>query len=189
MYPDRPQISLSYCRSVFPMTRVLTQQARWYAMYTRSHHEKSAYELLLRDKIEAYLPLQTTLKQWSDRKKKVSIPLFSCYLFVHITPGEYYKPLNIQGIVRYVTFEGKAVSIPDKQIVLIKNMLEQNIELEEFPGKIVRGYRVEIKSGPFSGMTGELIRYANNTRVILRIEEINKALLVNIPLHYLKQIS
>jgi len=84
----------------------------WYAVYTRSRTEKQTQELLLRSGIEVYLPLVKNLKQWSDRKKWVEEPLFRSYLFVHISPAEYYDVLNIPGAVRYITFEGKAVAIP-----------------------------------------------------------------------------
>jgi transcriptional antiterminator RfaH len=162
------------------------ETACWYAVYTRPHHEKNVCRQLLRQNIVAYLPLQTTIRQWSDRKKKVSIPLFSCYVFVCVNMKEYYMIVNTPGIVRYITFEGKAVAIPEKQIQLIKNILEQGIEVEETPGDINTGAKVEIIAGPLTGICGELIDFSGKKRVILRIEEINKSLLVNVPLNILK---
>jgi transcription antitermination factor NusG len=162
------------------------ETARWYAVYTRPHHEKIVCRQLLEQNLVAYLPLLTTLKQWSDRKKKVSIPLFSCYLFVFVNMKEYYKVVNIDGIVRYVTFAGKAVAIPEKQIQLIKNILEQGIEVEETPEDINTGAKVEIIAGPLTGICGELVDYSGKKRVIIRIEEMEKSMLVNVPLHILK---
>jgi transcriptional antiterminator RfaH len=188
MQPVSKQITKAGIGATNLRSAILLQKKKWYAIYTRPHHEKKIYQQLQKEGIESYLPLQTIIRQWSDRKKKVSEPLFSCYLFVHITLKDYYSVLNTDGVVRYVTFEGKAVIIPEKQIQLIKNLLGEELDIEEYNVKLGRGSKVEIKSGPFTGLTGELIQYANNTRVILQIEEINKALLVNIPLNYLKQI-
>jgi len=172
-------------RSVIPST----PQKCWYAVYTRHHHEKKTFELLQKRKIEAYLPLQTTLKQWGDRKKKVSEPFFSCYLFVHITQREYYTVLSLPGTLHYIAFEGKATAIPDKQIQLIKNLLEQDIEIEELSETFQKGARVEIKAGPLTGIEGELLENAGKKRVIIRIEEINKAILVNVPLDFLRLVD
>jgi transcription antitermination factor NusG len=189
MQPISNHIIKTEANTINFRTGLLIQQKSWYALYTRPHHEKKVFEQLQKERLEAFLPLQVSLKQWSDRKKKVSEPLFSCYLFVKIAPKEYYKTLNIPGIVRFITFAGKAVSIPESKIELIKNLLVQDIELEEIVGELQRGAKVEVRSGPFIGLIGELIKYANSTRVIIRIQEINKVILVNIPLNYLRKIS
>jgi transcriptional antiterminator RfaH len=157
----------------------------WYAVYTRPHHEKKVFAQLEQGRIEAFLPLQTTIKQWNDRKKKISEPLFSCYLFVHITSRDYYSVLNLNGVVRYVTFEGKAVTIPEKQIRLVQNLLEHNLEVGEPKERLLNGTMVEIKAGPLTGISGELVEYLGNKRVIIKIEELKKALWVNVPLQYL----
>jgi transcription antitermination factor NusG len=158
----------------------------WYAIYTKPRHEKKIYARLLQEHVEAYLPLQTTIRQWSDRKKKVSEPLFRCYVFVYISNKDYFRVLCFNGVVRYVTFEGKAVTIPAKQIQLIRNLLDQDMIIEESSDPIPMGAKVEIIAGPLTGVTGELLENAGKRRVIIRIEEINKALLVNVPLSYLK---
>jgi transcriptional antiterminator RfaH len=165
-----------------------TMKPCWFALYTRPYHEKKVFEQLQLEKIEAYLPLQTTLRQWVDRKKKISVPLFSCYLFVYVTAKEYYTVLNVPGVVRYITFEGKAVPIPEKQIQLIKSLLEQDIETIEALENIPTGTMVEIIVGPLTGVVGELVDYASKKRVIIRIEEICKSILVNVPLQYLKLV-
>jgi|WetSurSiteA1Bulk_404760.scaffolds.fasta_scaffold00720_6 transcriptional antiterminator RfaH len=169
--------------------RHLLKQLNWYALYTRPRHEKKIYAKLKQENIEAFLPLQTTIRQWSDRKKKVSEPLFSCYVFVFISTKDYYRILNLNGVVRFVTFEGKAVAIPEKQIKIIRMLLEQDIEIEDTKEPIAKGSRVEIKIGPLSGISGELLESAGKRRVIIRIEEINKTLLVNVPLNYLRLID
>jgi transcriptional antiterminator RfaH len=163
--------------------------SNWYAIYTKPHHEKKIAEQLLHDHIEAYLPLRTTLKQWSDRKKKISEPLFSCYIFVRIKPNEYFKVLNVPGVVRYITFEGKAVPIPDSQILLIKNLLEFELETPEFSVAMQTGDLVEIVAGPLMGIRGEMIEFSGKKRIIIRIKEIDKSILINIPVRLLRQLN
>jgi transcription antitermination factor NusG len=103
----------------------------WYALYTNPRSEKRAHAELISKGIDSYLPLQRTLKQWSDRKKWVEEPLFRSYLFVYIPQNQYFEVLNTPGVVRYVTFEGKAVPIPPKQIEAIKYFLSGQETLQE----------------------------------------------------------
>jgi transcription antitermination factor NusG len=165
------------------------QQKKWYAIFTRPRYEKRVYEQLQKQGIEAYLPLQITIRQWSDRKKKVSEPLFSCYLFVNITLKDYYRVLNTDGVVRYIAFEGKAVSIPENQIRLIQNLLTMDYDISETMQFLPQGTRVAIKAGPLIGIIGELVEYAGRKRVIIRIDEICKSIWVNVPLHFLSLVD
>jgi transcription antitermination factor NusG len=157
----------------------------WYAVYTRPQHEKKIFIQLQRQNINAYLPLKTTIRHWSDRRKKVSLPLFSCYLFVNITLKDYYKVLNIPGIVRYVTFEGKAIAIPERQLQMIRNLLAYDEETTEISVPRTIGTMVKIVKGPLTGISGKLIEFAGKKRVVISIEEIGKCIMVNIPLKFL----
>ncbi len=164
-------------------------QKKWHVIYTRPHHEKSIFRELQRDNIEAYLPLLTTLKQWSDRKKKVTEPLFSCYMFVNVSLKEYYQVLYVPGVIRYITFEGTAAVLSEKKINTIKKLVENGYEPEELTQPMQIGQKVMITAGPLTGMDGELIFYSNRKRVIVRVDEINKCLSVNVPQHYLKLVG
>ncbi len=160
--------------------KIAKKATKWYAVYCKSNHEKKVYTKLLEANIECYLPLQTTVRQWSDRKKKVSLPLFSCYVFVKVGLKDYYTVLNITGVFAYVCFEGRPAPIPDRQINILKCLLESKIKVENFTENIPKGTNVRITCGPLKGITGELVKYLGKNRVVVRIEEINKTLLVNI---------
>ncbi|NJK87221.1 MAG: hypothetical protein HC906_15810 [Bacteroidales bacterium] len=75
---------------------MVASSKRWYAVYTRSRAEKKVYEELLRIKVEAYLPIISTLKQWSDRKKKVNEPLIRSLCFRKILPKKIF--------IKFMTF-------------------------------------------------------------------------------------
>ncbi len=177
---------ISYDTHTIKRTTFLPQ---WYAVYTRHCHEKKVYNQLQQMEIDTYLPLRTTIRQWKDRKKKVSLPLFSCYVFVNITKKKYYNVLNIPGVVRFVTFEGKAVAIPEKQIRIVKNLLEQDIEVEEVQDNLYNGAKVEIQAGPLTGISGELICFAGRKRVIIRLDEIGKSMVASVPMHLLRLVG
>ncbi|MBC7126259.1 MAG: UpxY family transcription antiterminator [Bacteroidales bacterium] len=160
------------------------ESAKWFAVYTKPRNEKKVYARLVEKGIETFLPLQKKLKQWSDRKKLVDEPLFRSYIFVHIDLKRYYDVLNTQGVVRYITFEGKAVPIPDRQIDQIKQLLVQDIELEAVEGQIEPGTRVEVRFGSLQGIEGEMVEHAGKKKVVIRIDHISHSLLVTLPAEY-----
>ncbi len=106
--------------------KTANMKKKWYAIYTKSRNEKKLATNLKARGIEVYLPLLKTLKQWSDRKKWVEIPLFRSYLFVHILDKEYLDVLQTDGVVRFITFRKERIPIPESQILAVKSYLEED---------------------------------------------------------------
>lgn len=157
------------------------RKPHWLAAYTKPRNEKKVLDRLLAEGYEVYLPLQKKMKQWSDRKKLIEEPLLRSYIFVKITEKEYSKVLNIAGVVRYVSFEGKAAPIPDKQIEMLKMFLGQQWEIETLEESIEPGDNVEIRVGTLSGIHGELVKHQGKNKVIVEIDHISHRLLVTLP--------
>jgi transcription antitermination factor NusG len=162
----------------------------WHALYTRSRHEKRVYDELIYDEIEAYLPLHTVIKQWSDRKKKVEEPMIRSYVFVKISEKEYYDVLNIPAAVRYVTFEGKAASIPEWQIDVMKKALEYNLPHYYSNEIYAKGEKIKITDGPLCGREGEVVHDTNGKqKVIIRIANIGYSMVVESPVSIVKKVK
>ena len=154
----------------------------WYAIRVKSRSEKKVYSDLLELEIEAYLPLHRKLRQWSDRKKWIEMPLISGYVFVYISRKEYEPVLRIFNVVSYVYFEGKAAIIREGDIDLLKRMLGQiEVELEITSEQLKPGQMVEIISGPLLGVIGELIEFQGKNKVALRIPPLGYTVLVEAP--------
>jgi transcription antitermination factor NusG len=159
----------------------------WYAIRVKSRSEKKVYSDLIEQGIEAYLPLQRKLRQWSDRKKWVEMPLISGYVFVYISRKEYEIVLRIYNVVCYIYFEGKAAVIRDEDIMLLKRMLgEAEVDLEITVEELKPGQMVEIISGPLIGVIGELIDFKGKNKVALRIPPLGYTVLVEAPEKNLK---
>jgi len=158
----------------------------WYAVYTLPRAEKKAYAELVKKGIDAYLPLQRALKQWSDRKKWVEEPLFRSYIFVNITKNLYFDVLNTTGIVRYITFEGKAVPIPPQQIEAVRFFLSSDDPLPQNIEKFSPGQSVEVIKGPLKGLFGELIQLAGKQKVKVEISAVGQSIFVTIPMSHLR---
>jgi transcriptional antiterminator RfaH len=158
----------------------------WYAAYTKSRAEKKVLAELQRQGIDAYLPLQKKLRQWSDRRKWVEEPLIRCYIFVNIDMNDYYKVLNTRGVVNYITFEGKAVPIPDNQIEVLRKIVATEADVEVSADNFTPGDKVRVVSGPMHGLEGELVNFRGNRRVMVRIDHIGQQLLISIPPGFLE---
>ena len=91
-------------------------EPEWYAVHTRSQHEKSVVSYLHGEGITTFLPLVTEIHRWSDRRKLVELPLFSCYAFVHMpfVPELWAKVLRVSGVLSFVGVRGQGVPIPRK---------------------------------------------------------------------------
>jgi len=163
-----------------PKQQPLTEH--WHAVYVHSRAEKKVHEELKFKGIESFLPLQRKLRQWSDRKKWVEVPLISGYVFVHITRKHYDVVLQIDNVMQYVRFEGKAAVIRDHDIEILKRMLGQSeVEVEITREELLPGMQVEIIAGPMMGIRGELISFRGNNRVALRILPLGFTVLVESP--------
>ena len=141
----------------------------WYAVYTAARAEKKVKERLDQIGIENYLPLRTEYRVWSDRKKKVSVPLISGYIFVHIKEETFVPVLTTPGVVTFLKEKGKAVAIPAEQIA--DEPLE--ISYEDIPA----GTLVEVVRGKLAGFQGEMVQIRDKYRIVLRLEKLGCALI------------
>ncbi len=154
----------------------------WYAVRVKSRSEKKVYADLTEQQIEAYVPLQRKLRQWSDRKKWVEMPLISGYVFVYISRKEYEIVLRTYNVVCYIYFEGKAATIRVEDINLLKRMLgEADIDLAITAEELKPGQKVEIVAGPLIGVVGELINFKGKNKVALRIPPLGYTVLIEAP--------
>ena len=147
----------------------IKENKKWYAIYVKSRNEKKVFKTLDDIGIESFLPLITRMKQWSDRKKKVEEPLFRSYIFVNIPLSDYYKVLNVNGVVKFICFERKPVEVPENQIVAIQKYIAdtdlhdvdyENIDFKE--GELVR-----IKSGQLKDLVGRFVKINGKHRVVI----------------------
>lgn len=160
-----------------------TEKMPWYALYVHSRAEKKVYERLVEMGLEAYLPLVTKMKRWSDRMKKVEEPLFKSYLFVRSDEKWHYEILSIPGVTKFVTFERKAVVVPENQIKAVMRYCDDYTgdqkPMEET--ELHEGQLVMITSGELMGLKGRLAPINNKKRLIVYIESVGHYLPINIP--------
>ncbi len=161
----------------------------WHAIYTRSRAEKKLHKELCSSNIECYLPLQKELRQWSDRSKWVEEPLLRSYIFVKVSEREYYDVINSDFAVKYVTFGGKAVPIPEVQINALRIFLEdRNRKVDLSQDNLEKGESVEVVAGPLKGIQGEIIQIKGKNRIVIRFDSLGTCVYTDIGLDKVKQI-
>jgi len=153
----------------------------WYAVYIKSRAEKKAEFDLQTNEIETFLPLQRKLRQWSDRKKIVEMPLIPGYLFVRVSRKEYEAVLHSKHVVNYVRFERTAAIIPDNQIDYLKLMLKQdNLRIEITHETFELGQTIEVIAGPMIGLQAKLVQIKGKDKVAIELEQIGYSALIEI---------
>lgn len=153
----------------------------WFAFYTKPRQEFKAQQQFLSISVEHYLPTIETVKQWKDRKKKITEPLFPGYIFVYGNERERMKALQQSSIVRTVCFNGKPSVIPDYQIENIKILLAENPKIL-VTNKIKSGSSVKIIDGPFKGIIGKVNTINNEKWLIVSIDLLQRSVLVHLPI-------
>lgn len=139
----------------------MTNDAVWYAIYTKPRWEKKVADLLARKGVEHYCPLNRVVRQWADRKKTVEEPLFKSYVFVRSTAAELLKVKQTDGVVNLVYWLGKPAVIRDEEIDTIKRFLadHENVQLERTEVSV--NDRVRIITGPFLDQQGRVVEVTN----------------------------
>ncbi|GHV67231.1 transcriptional regulator [Bacteroidia bacterium] len=161
----------------------------WYAVYTSSRAEKKVKQRLDEQGIENYLPLRTDLRLWSDRKKKVSVPLISGYIFVHTQMSEFSKILNVVGVVAFLREYSEFAVIPENQITRLRMMVENAADMVEFTTNPVHiGDTVIVERGNLKGLVGELVEILGKYKIAIRLQHFGCALLT-IPAGWAKKIK
>ena len=142
-------------------------EKKWFVVYTRPQQELKVAEQLTTMGITNYCPTITLVKQYSDRKKKVTRPLLSSYVMVELEDNERNKVFACNGIVRYLFFLGKPAVIPASDITLMQNHLN-GVYNDSKVTTLCVGDSHTINEGPFSGVTGKVVE-TNNTKVKLEL--------------------
>jgi len=152
----------------------------WYAIYVKSRHEKSVHAELQQKGIESSLPLTIVTRQWSDRRKKVEVPLFRGYVFVKIDiKNEKLPVLTTSGVVKFVTFNNVTVSIPKDQMYWLQQMIASDLLLsqeQDFPV----GTEIDVMFGPLKGLRGQVKQKNSETRLVVWFDAIMQGVSVEI---------
>jgi transcription termination/antitermination protein NusG len=153
----------------------------WYALHTRSRHERIVAHRLRECGLETYVPTVKEVHRWSDRKKKVEVPLFSCYVFLrcNLSPENRNHVYRIESVLGFVGGGGSGMAIPDEQIENVRTLLAQSVPWRSHPFLKV-GQRVRVRGGALDGVEGIFLSENGDHSLVISVEAIQRSMAVRI---------
>jgi transcription antitermination factor NusG len=164
---------------MIPVSSALWDLKQWYALYTRSRHEKFVDGELRKKGIETFLPLRKITRHWSDRVKKIEEPIFSGYLFVHIPLRNQLEVLQARGSVRLVGSNSTPTPVSERELEAVRHFIQVDISADPYP-YLAQGDRVYVRSGPLKGVEGFIVRKNKHTRLVISLDLLFQSISVEI---------
>ena len=181
-------MNLSHCHNAAEVGEALpgeltpatdsSPRPRWYVAYTLPRHEKAVADRLSKMEVETYLPLYSAMHSWNHRRVRVELPLFPGYVFVRMDIARKPRILGHPGVIRMVGFNGRAAALPDGEIEALRSSLAM-CKAEPYPF-LTAGKRVRIHSGPLAGLEGKIVRRKGTVRLVVLINLIQRAILIEL---------
>jgi transcription antitermination factor NusG len=158
-----------------------TGTEHWYGLHTRSRHEKIVAQRLQERGVTTFLPLVNEEHRWSDRKKSVQTPLFSCYVFAKFVPhrAERLRVLRVEGVFGLVGAGGEGIAIPEEQIDAVRGVVDGKLPWSSHPFLQI-GQRVRIRSGALDGLEGVLVQRNGDRTLVISVDAIQRSLAVRV---------
>jgi transcription antitermination factor NusG len=151
----------------------------WHVLHTQNQHEKNVARALVGKGFEVLLPLYSTVRRWKDRKVRLSLPLFPCYVFVQ-SPLHHWLPiLSTPGVHGVVSFGGTPSIVPFAEIEAVRRITESTLKAEPHPF-LQCGDRVRLTEGPLQGLEGILVRKKSLWKLLVSVEMLQRSVAVEV---------
>lgn len=162
--------------SIESVTKVL--RPHWHIAYTLPRHEKAVASRLTSQGVESYLPLYSAPRCWNHRQVLADLPLFPGYVFVRMLLSDRIKILSRPGIIRLLNANGDLAIFPDDEMESLRSSLAI-WKATPYPF-LTTGKHVRIRSGPFAGLQGTIIRRKGKMRLLVTLDIIQSAMLLEL---------
>jgi transcription antitermination factor NusG len=156
-------------------------ELRWYALHTRARHEKVVERRLNDHGMETFLPTTMEVHRWSDRKKKVEVPLFAGYVFIRcaLSVQDRTHVYQVDSVHGFVGASRAGAPIPDEQIENIRKVLTQSVPWRSYPF-LKAGQRVRVRGGAMDGVEGVFVSENGDRSLIISVDAIQRSMSVRI---------
>jgi transcriptional antiterminator NusG len=148
----------------------------WYAVHTRSRHERKVRAGLLAQGFEVYLPEFRTLSKRRDRRLMIFKSLFPGYLFIQtqLDPDQHLRVIKTPSVVRLVGVRSDPTPIPEHEIASIRLLLGADEETRPSDSLSV-GQLVQVMEGPLRGVIGRVVDTAKARRIVVSVDLLGRA--------------
>lgn len=168
---------------------VVSDESCWYAVHTRARHEKTVAERFSEQGLTNFLPIVKETHRWSDRKRVVELPLFSCYVFVRLASGakDRMQVSRTNGVLQIVGPRGEGIPIPEEQIDAIRALLAEQLPWSAYPFLKI-GQRVRICGGALDGIEGILLARNGDRTLVVSVDVIQRSIAVRIEGYHVEPV-
>lgn len=172
-----------------PVNDLDSDQARWFAIYTKYKAEKYVVDKLQKKGIICYVPLLNKTKKYTRKIKTYEIPLINCYAFVQITTADYQKVLETEYVLHFVKQRKDLIAIPDEEIMLLKRIVGEIEEISIAEGNLKLGQKVEIISGNLTGIQGFIAEQQGKSEFVVVLDNMGFQLRINVDRRLLQPVD
>src|SRR5688572_29524649 len=153
----------------------------WYLIYTKPRHEKKVHARLTELKVNSFLPIRKTLRNWHDRRKYIDEPLFPSYVFIYLNDVQnYYNGMEVESALYYVKIGKEMARVSDTVVNNIRIATQQEKDIEVSDTFFQPGHKVVISQGALTGLTCEVVENDNKQKLLVRVELLQRNILLSL---------
>ena len=151
----------------------------WFAVVSKPQFERAVEQAVHQKGLECFLPMYCAARRWSDRVKRLQLPLFPGYVFCRLRRSSRVPVLRIPGVRSIVSFGAEPLAVPEQEIERVRLMASSGAAIEPWPFLKV-GQRVRVQDGPLFGLEGILAETRTATRVVVGLEILQRSVAVQL---------
>jgi transcription antitermination factor NusG len=151
----------------------------WFALVIHQFKREQCEHMLAQLGYEYFSPCIGVVRQWSDRKKILHVPLFPGYIFCRLNPEQKLPVLRIPGVLSIVGSSRRFLEVDAKEIDAIRVAIASRLPMEPIPG-MIPGQKVRVTHGPLCGLEGRLMRTKAQSRLLLSVSMLNRCVSVEV---------
>ncbi len=159
----------------------------WYAIHVRPRFEQLVSTALSGKGYEEYLPVYSSRRTWSDRKKEIDLPLFPGYLFCRFDVQRRLPILTTPGVISIIGVGKTPEAIPDAEIDAVKATVNSGLHLQPWP-QLVIGSKVMIEQGPLKGVEGIAMDFKKKFRLFVSVPMLQRSVSVEIDREWVRPL-
>ncbi|MCH8534152.1 MAG: UpxY family transcription antiterminator [Flavobacteriaceae bacterium] len=153
------------------MKKIPKEERKWYVLYSRPNAEKKLAERLSEQGIEAYCPTRTEVRKWSDRKKKVQVPVLPSMVLVNIKFSQKNHVFDNPSAVRFLYWSKEPAVVTEEEVQALKESLSSSKTLKAETEKIIPGQKIDLSELGFEGQKGK-VKYISGNQCWVILESI-----------------
>jgi len=157
----------------------LEERAHWFALSVKPRHEKSVAEALREQGLESFLPLYEEKHVWSDRTKRVAMPLFAGYVFCRLSFADRRVVWNTRGVIRVLGAGSVFAPVSEEQVADLRAVVASGLPARPHP-YLAPGEMVRVEGGPLAGIRGKVMRSKGGASIVVSVEILQRSVSVEV---------